>query len=144
MFAKLGYTKLQANNEPEKLVFALIGEMLIFVPLMIVSLLWFGVLGAAFVFALRQIVDAIVLNGLAFGRACYPVRFILIAGLLAGCSYLTQFMLDFTLLSRAVVVLAVLTPVTLASYFAAPGIYHMAFRLILRSGDNERANSLPR
>ncbi|MGD9665002.1 MAG: oligosaccharide flippase family protein [Novosphingobium sp.] len=144
VFGKLGYMKLQANNEPEKLTLALLGEVLITIPILVFMLAHFGLLGAAMSFTLRQVADAILLNWLAFRRTRYLMPFLLGGAYLSACSYFTGFMLDYSLAARAGVTAALLVPVVVASHLAAPRLHQILLGMIFRGGGNEQTPPLSR
>ncbi len=129
-FGKIGHTRLQAGGKPELVLWSVSGQMVVFIPLMALLTMKFGVIGAAMAFALRQAFDAAILYWLAYRRTTYLLRYVALMALLIACWQLTLMMMEEPLVLRLAIAAAALLPVVIASYFAAPRLYRYPVELV--------------
>ena len=135
-FAKIGHTKLQAGGAPQKVVYSVVVQMVIFLPLMVWLTLEYGVIGAAGAFAIRQSFDAVLLYRLAFGNFAYGLRFAGMLAFLIACWILTFWTSEFGLLAQLAIFTSMLVPVLAASWIAAPELFQKPLAILRNRGSH--------
>ena len=133
-FGKIGHTQLQAGGRPQLVLWSVSAQMVVFIPLMALLTMEYGVIGAAMAFALRQACDAAILYWLAYRRTTYLLRYAILIALLVACWQLTLLAMDQALLLRLALAAAALLPVIVASYFAAPQLYRYPVQMLFSRG----------
>lgn len=130
VFAKLGFTKLQANDEARTVALVTLVEALIIPALMVAAIWRFGIIGGAVVYCLRQIADCAALNRLAFGSFA---QWRVFAGTLAYLAVLVAVGLataGMALVPRAVIGVALALPTAVLALRIAPELLHLPRRLL--------------